>query len=101
MASEPTAAATSTNLYGSLNRTLFGKSDAFTTIMGMQFMTAFVLLVFDPIMLWLMPDKQWSQFDIVLPDDDNENNEKTTVKIAALIRKMIMLVTVIVIFHYL
>lgn len=90
-----------TNLYGSLNRNLFGKSDAFTTIIGMQFMTAFVMLVFDPIMLWLMPDKQWSHFDIVLPDNDPENNERTTVKIAALLRKIIMLVIVIAIFHYL
>lgn len=96
MATEPP----STNLYGSLNRTLFGKSDAFTTIMGMQFMAAFVMLVFDPIMLWLMPDTKWSQFDIVLPDNDPTNNVQTTVKIAALLRKMIMLVTVIVIFHY-
>jgi hypothetical protein len=69
--------------------------------MGMQFMTAFVMLVFDPIMLWLMPDKQWSHFDIVLPDCDNENNERTTVKMAALLRKIIMLVTVVAIFHYL
>ena len=89
------------NLYGSLNQNLFGKSDAFTTIIGMQFMTAFVMLVFDPIMLWLMPDKQWSHFDIVLPDNDPNNDEVTTVKIAALLRKMIMLVVVIAFFHYL
>ncbi len=95
------AAPEATNLYGSLNRNLFGKSDAFTTIIGMQFMTAFVMLVFDPIMLWLMPDKRWSHFDIVLPDDDPTNDEVTTVKIAALLRKIIMLVVVIAIFHYL
>lgn len=89
-----------TNFYGSLNKNLFGKSDAFTTIVGMQFMTAFVTLVFDPVMLWLMPDKQWSHFDIVLPDTDPENDTVTTVKIAALLRKVIMLVLVIFIFHY-
>jgi hypothetical protein len=90
-----------TNFYGSLNKNLFGKSDAFTTIIGMQFMVAFVTLVFDPVMLWLMPDKSWSKFDIVLPDNDPNNDEPTTVKIAALLRKVIMLVFVIFVFHYL
>jgi hypothetical protein len=90
-----------TNFYGSLNKTLFGKSDAFTTIIGMQFMVAFVTLVFDPVMLWLMPDKQWSHFDITLPDNDPTNDEPTTVKIAALLRKILMLVFVIFVFHYL
>jgi hypothetical protein len=90
-----------TNFYGSLNKNLFGKSDAFTTIIGMQFLTAFVMLVFDPIMLWLMPDKKWSHFDIALPDNDGENDSQTVVKIAALLRKVIMLVFVIFIFHYL
>jgi hypothetical protein len=67
----------------------------------MQFMVAFVTLVFDPVMLWLMPDKSWSKFDIVLPDNDPNNDEPTTVKIAALLRKVIMLVFVIFVFHYL
>jgi hypothetical protein len=89
------------NFYGSLNKNLFGRSDAFTTIVGMQFMTAFVMLVFDPVMLWLMPDKQWSHFDIILPDNNADNDEPTTVKIAALLRKVIMLVFVIFVCHYL
>ncbi len=99
MSAPPSAA--QLNFYGSLNKNLFGKSDAFTTIIGMQFMVAFVTLVFDPVMLWLMPDNQWSKFDILLPDSDPDNDQQTTVKIAALLRKVIMLVFVVFVFHYL
>ena len=82
------------------NSHLFGKSDAFTTIIGMQFMTAFVIYVFDPIMLWLIPDEKYSHYDITLPDRNEKNNSVTTIKIASLIRKIIMLIFVIVAFHY-
>ncbi len=88
------------SLFGFLNKNLFGKSDAFTTIIGMQFMTAFITLIFDPLMLWLMPDERWAKFDIVLPDRNPENDTATTIKLAALIRKIIMLVIVVAAFHY-
>lgn len=88
------------SVFGTLNKNLFGKSDAFTTIMGMQFMTAFIAFVFDPLMLWLMPDEKWAKFDIILPDMNPENDNSTTIKLAALIRKILMLILVIVAFHY-
>lgn len=83
-----------------LNTNFFNKSDAFTTIIGMQFMTAFVVNIFDPLMNWILPDHLLAKFDIVLPDYDPTNDTRTTIHVASLIRKIIMLIFVIALFHY-
>lgn len=95
----PTTAA-ATGLVGLLTTNLFGKSDAFTTIIGMQFMSAFVANVFDPLMNWLLPDRLLQDFDIVLPDLDPSNDTQTTIHMAALLRKVVMLILVVLVFFY-
>jgi hypothetical protein len=93
--------AAQTSLFGLLNKNLFSKSDAFTTIIGMQFMTAFITLIFEPLMLWLMPDESWGKINILLPDKNNDNDAVTTIQLAPFVRKVLMLIVVIVSFHYL
>jgi len=88
-------------MFHELTQTLFSKSDAFTTIIGMQFMTAFVMNVFDPLMMWILPDRHFKQFDVLLPNSDDTDNEYTTIFIAAFLRKVMMLIFVIVVFKML
>ena len=95
------AAQPHSSLFGLLNKNLFSKSDAFTTIIGMQFMTAFITLIFEPLMMWLMPDESWGKINITLPDRNKENDTVTTIQLAPFVRKVLMLIVVIVSFHYL
>ena len=90
----------STSFVGLLEKNFFNKTDAFTTIIGMQFMTVFITTVFDPFMIWLIPDCYVKSFDILLPDNDDTNNEKTTILMSTLIRKILMLCFVIAIYNY-
>lgn len=87
-------------LFGLLNKNLFSKSDAFTTIIGMQFMTAFITFIFEPLMMWLMPDESWGKINIALPDRNPNNDTVTTILLAPFVRKVLMLIVVIVSFHY-
>jgi len=91
---------TSKNFLGLLDKNFFNKTDAFTTIIGMQFMTVFIYTVFDPLMLWLIPDSYVKSFDILLPDNDDTNNDKTIILMSTLIRKILMLCFVIAVYHY-
>ncbi len=88
-------------MFHELTKTLFSKSDAFTTIIGMQFMTAFVMNVFDPLMMWILPDHLIKKFDILLPNSNESDDTVTTIYLAAFIRKVLMLIFVIVMFKML
>ncbi len=83
-----------------LTEKLFSKSDAFTTIIGMQFMSAFIFNILDPLIMYLLPDRYMKNFDILLPDSDKENDSVTTIQVAAFLRKVILLTFVILLFYY-
>jgi hypothetical protein len=82
------------------NDTLFHNSNALITIIGMQFIGAFLMNVLDPVMQWALPDRILNRFDILLPDNDDENDKATTIALSVFIRKVIMLVIVIAFFHF-
>ncbi len=88
-------------MFHELTKTLFSKSDAFTTIIGMQFMTAFVMNVFDPLMMWILPDHLIKNIDVLLPNSDDSDDAVTTIYLAAFLRKVLMLIFVIIIFKLL
>jgi hypothetical protein len=83
-----------------LTENLFSRSDAFTTIIGMQFMSAFVMNILDPLMMYLLPDKWMKDFDILLHDSDDSNDKITTIQVASFLRKLMLLSFVIFLFYY-
>lgn len=87
-------------LIGAMNDTLFHNPTAFATIIGMQFMATFIATVFDPFMQWLLPDRIFSRFDILLPDNDPENDAITKIQVVSFLRKVIMLIVVIFIYNH-
>ncbi len=86
--------------WASINDALFHNPTVFMTVIAMQFMNSFVSSVFDPILLWLLPDRMFKSLDILLPDNDPSNDAVTVVQLATFLRKVVMLVLFVVAYHY-